>query len=227
MASWLKITGTQVTKFIIGLAGVTLKNNSQNLVVRNHADTLDASVTASQYFASGDTGLVINSDSAGTGADWKISIARPTSGMTADWSLTLPTTPGSAAQVLSTNGSGVTSWVSAASTAACWSVDTTSFAFGSSSTVTMFTLPANAVIDRVTIIVDTAFDGTANLSVGISGNASKYAASSDSDLAQLDRYDIPNQSVADVSTEALEIAYSAGGATVGAGRVLVTYAVPT
>ncbi len=225
MANWAKLTGTQVGKWVVGLTGVTLKNSSGNLVVRNNADSADADVTADQFNASGNTGLIINSDSAGSGADWKIGIARPVTGMTADWTLTLPTSAGSPTQVLQTDGSGNTSWVNSSS-GSNEVTDTTSFAFGSAATVSMFTLPANAVILSVIVIVDTAFDGTPTMSVGVSGNASKYAGSGDTLLTVADRYDMPNQIAANGSTEALEIAYAAGGATVGAGRVLVSYVIP-
>lgn len=226
MANWLKIVGTQVNNFRLGLTGVRLKDSSGNLVVRNTGDSADADVTADRFKASGNTGLVINSDSAGTGADWKIAVARPASGMTADWTLTLPTSAGSPTQVLQTDGSGNTTWVNSSS-GSNEVTDTTSFAFGSSSTVAMFTLPANAVILTVIVIVDTAFDGTANLSIGITGNASKYVASTDTTLSLADRFEMPNEITPSVSSEALEIAYSAGGATVGAGRVLVSYVIPS
>lgn len=210
MSAWSKIVGTQTGKFILGLLGVQLKNNSGSLQVRDNADTTFADVELAK--------LKIND------ADTVTIQASPS--QVAPYTLTLPVDDGSPSQVLSTDGSGVLSWISAASTASCWTVDTTSFAFGSGSTISMFTLPANAVIDTVSVIVDTAFDGTPSMSVGISGNASKYVGSGDVLLTLADRFDVPNQLDADVSSEALEIAYSAGGATVGAGRVLVTYAIP-
>lgn len=225
MSTWSKIIGTQTGQFVLGLLGVRLKNNAGNLVVRNNADAADAEVTASKFSASGDIGLVINSDSTGAGADWKISIDRPTSGMTADWTFTLPASAGSPNQVLQTDGSGNTTWVDTASGATDIS-DSTSFAFGSASTISMFTLPANAIILSASVIVDTVFDGTPTLSVGISGNASKYVGSGDSLLSLGDRFDVLNQLAPDASPEALEISYSAGGATVGAGRVVVNYSVP-
>lgn len=211
MSSWLKIVGTQAGKFVLGLTGVTLKNNAGNLQVRNNADSAYADASVAN--------VVVNGSSYGVTLSASASQA-------ANYALTLPVDDGSPNQVLVTDGSGVLSWQSAASTADHWKVDTTSFAFGSGSTVSMFTLPANSVIDRVTVIVDTAFDGTPSMSVGVSGNASKYVASSDTLLTVADRYDVPNQQAAVGTTEALEIAYTAGGATVGSGRVLVTYAVP-
>jgi hypothetical protein len=210
---WAKLTGTQVGKFILGLTGVTLKNNSGSLQVRNNGDTAfaDASVK--------DITLENNSTTYG--------VTITTSGsQAADYSLTLPTTDGSPDQVLSTDGSGVLSWISVP-TSQNWTAETTSFAFGSSSVVSMFTLPANALIDKVSVIVDTAFDGTPSMSVGVNGgSASKYVASGDLNLLVAARYDVPNTEVPVGTTEALEIAYTAGGATAGAGRVIVTYAVP-
>jgi hypothetical protein len=212
MASWLKITGTQVGKFVLGLTGVTLKNNSGNLDVRNNGDTAFASANVAN--------VALNT------ATNRITLAAP-SALAANYSITLPLDDGSPGQVLSTDGSGNTTWVSAASTASSWKVDTTSFAFGSGATITAFTLPANAVVNTVTVIVDTAFDGTnPSLSVGNAGATSKYFASTDGLLTVADRYDVPYQGVALGTTDAIEISYSAGGSTVGAGRMLVTYANP-
>lgn len=214
MSSWLKIIGTQTGKFILGLTGVQIKNNAGELDVRNNSDTAFAPLKASTVTVFNDTathGNTLQTD--------------PTQAV--DVTYTLPLTAGTASQVMSTDGTGILSWVSAGSNAQCLSVDTTSIAFGSSSTVAAFTLPANAVIDSVITIVDTAFDGTANLSVGTSGAASKYFASTDALLSVGDRYQVPNQIAADVASEALIISYSAGGATVGAARVLVSYSIPS
>ena len=211
MASWLKITGTQVGKFVLGLTGVTLKNNSGNLDVRNNADTAFASANVAN--------VALNT------ATNRITLAAP-SALAANYAITLPLDDGSPGQVLATDGSGNTSWVSAASTASSWKVDSTSFAFGASSPIAAFTLPANAVVNTVTVIVDTAFDGTPSLSVGNASATSKYFASTDGLLTIADRYDAPYQGVSLGTTDAIEISYTAGGATVGAGRMLVTYANP-
>lgn len=215
MASWLKIVGTQVSNFRLGLLGVRLKDNSGSLDVRNTGDTAFSGVTAED--------VTIFNNTAGFGNTIQTGATQA-----ANYTYTLPLDDGSPAQVLSTDGSGVLSWVSASSTASCWSVDSTSFAFGSSSPISMFTLPANAVISSVIVIVDTAFDGTPTMSVGVNGgSASKYVSTGDVNLLVADRYEVPNQSIPVGTTEALEITYAAGSATVGAGRVLVTYAVPT
>lgn len=212
--AWQKIVGTQVGSFILGLLGVKLKNNSGSLQIRNNGDTAFTDVQAQDHILSNN----------GTG--YKVTLT--TSGaQTGDYSLTLPVDDGSPNQVLQTDGSGVLSWASAASTAADWKADVTTFAFGSSSPITMFTLPANAQIDKVDVFIDTAFDGTPSISVGVNGgSASKYVGSSDVNLAALGRYTVWNTEIPSGSTENLEITYSAGSATAGAGRVVVTYAIP-
>lgn len=212
MASWLKITGTQVGKFILGLTGVTLKNNAGNLEVRNNADTAFADVSVDSIVLNGST---------------YTNTIQPSPSQTMNVVLTLPTDDGTAGQVLSTDGNGVLSWVAAANTAPNLTADTTSFAFGSGSTISAFTLPVNAVVDSVVVIVDSAFDGTPTLSVGYNGgSASYYVGSGDNLLTVADRYQVPIQSAADTNTQLIELYYSAGGASTGSGRVIVYYSVP-
>ena len=101
MGVFKDLLGTTKAYFKIGLTGVRLKNSSGNLIVRNTDDTADATVTADTVNVSGNN-LVLNSDSASTGDDWKITIVRPATGMTADTVLTLPIDDGTAGQVLLT-----------------------------------------------------------------------------------------------------------------------------
>lgn len=223
-----RLDGTVTSKFQLAAAagGVVLKDVTGNLVIRTTGDAAFASATASAFNATADAGLVLNSDAAGSGADWKLTVARPATGMTADWTLTLPVGAGSPGQVLATDGSGNTTWVSTTS-GATDTTDSTSFAFGSSSTVSMFTLPANSVILSVTVVVDTAFNGTPSASIGISGAASKYMGAGDMNLTIAAGWTVQPNLLPDASTEALEISYSAGGATVGAARVIVNYSIPS
>jgi len=226
MSLWSDLVGTTKSYLKIGLLGVRLKDSSGNLVVRNNADSADAQITASKLNNSGDS-LVINSDAASTGADWKQTIARPTSGMTADVTWTFPATPGTAGQAITTDGAGRLT-TTTIQTAQNITVDTTTLAFNSSSPVTMFTLPANAVVHQVYAIVDTAFDGTPTMTVGKSGSTSKYMGSTDNDLtATAKTVFVAHAGEAPIgSTEALIITYSAGSASVGSARVEVHYSVP-
>jgi hypothetical protein len=209
----------------IGIAGVRLKNSSGNLIIRNTGDSSDAEVTASKVNISGDN-FVINSDSVGSGADFKVTLARPASGMTADVSLTLPVDAGTSGQVLATNGSGATSWVSAAGTTQCDKLIDTSLAFGSASPLPIMTTGVADIIDKIQVCVDTAFNGIAPVvSLGISGAASKYSATSDVDLKTVGVYEIhPGLPAAGV--ESLIATYVADASTVGAARIIIFYATP-
>lgn len=220
------LLGTTKSYFKVGIAGVRLKDSSGNLVIRNNADGADAAVTASKVNVSGDV-IDINSDAADTAADWKYTIQRPAAGMTAAVTLTLPVDDGTASQVLSTDGSGVLSWVSAGSTSALDHVDTTSLAFGSASPVAMFSTGANDVIEYIEVIVDTPFDGTPTASVGVVGTTSKYSGTTDIDLtAAATTKFVIHPGISAAGAEALIITYAAGGATVGAARFLVHYSTP-
>ena len=209
--NWLKIKGTQLSSFVLGFLGVRLKDDAGDLAVRTNDDTGYAAIKASE----------VNLEGA-----YEVNL-KTSASQTADYSLTLPVDSGSPGQQLTTDGSGVLTWEDAGDTSLCWKADTTSFAFGSGATVTMFTLPANAVVDRVSVIIDTAFDDSPSMSVGVNGgSASKYIGSGDVLMTSVGRYDVPNDSVANGSSEDLEIYYTPASSTVGAGRVLVTYAIP-
>ena len=225
--NFLKLDGTTSAKLQLNAAagGVVLKNITGNLEVRNAADSADATITATQLLASGNTGLVLNSAATESGASWKLSIARPATGQTADWTLTLPPTPGTVGQVLRTDGAGVTTWVDSISGATDVTIQK-SLAFGDGATVAVFTLPANGIILSMEMIVDTAFDGTPTASVGITADHSLFMGTGDMNLNISAGWNVePN--VAPVgTTQAISIYYSAGGATTGAARLVLNYAVP-
>jgi len=231
MGFFADLLGTTASYLKIGLTGVRLKNNSGNLTVRNNADGADASVTASTYNASGDVGLVINSDAAESAADWKVTLQRPEAGMTASYTLTLPIDDGSPSQVIQTNGSGVLSWASASSTDACIKTDSTTLAFGDSSPKTLFTLPANAVVHLCEVVVDTPFNGSApTVTIGVNGgSATKYMGATSNDLKGTagDSYITHPNQVANVSSENLEATYVSSTSSAGSARILVHYSVPT
>lgn len=223
---WLDLLGTLKDSLRLGLSGVRLKNSAGNLLVRNTGDSADAEATMSKLNVSGNV-IDINSDAAGAGADWKFTIQRPASGMTAAVTLTLPIDDGTPGQVLSTDGSGVLSWASAGSTASSIKQDTTSLAFGTASPVTMFSTGAADVISKVKVVIDTAFDGTPTASVGIAGTTSKYMAATEMNLnAAAGTVFEVDPGLAAQGAESLIITYAAGGATAGAARFLVEYSTP-
>ena len=227
MGWFTDLLGTTRAYFKIGgTTGVRLKNNAGNLEVRNTGDSADAAVTTSKVNVSGDS-VDINSDAAGSGADWKYTLQRPASGMTAAVTLTLPPNDGTSGQVLQTDGSGVLTWVSAGDTSLALKMDTTSLAFGATSPVSMMTTGAADIIDHIDVIIDTAFNGTPSASVGIVGSTSKYFAATDLDLtATAGTVFTVHPGVAAAGAEPLIITYSAGGASTGAARFVVFYGTP-
>ena len=228
-SAWGEWIGTVLSKFQIGIGGVKLNNDSGGLKVQTDGDT-DSPITGSQLNASGDE-IDINSDAAETGADWKLKLKRPTSGMTADYSFTFPPTVGSPNQVLTTDGTGgVATWTTAATTTQCIQSDTTNIVFGSTSPVAMFSLPVGAVVEKVRVIIDTAFDGTPSLSIGVVGTTSKYMGATSINLkatAKTIFEGYPAEAAVTGSPEAIIATYSAGSASAGAARIIMQYSIPT
>jgi len=221
------LLGTLRATFKIGgTAGVVLKNSSGNLLVRNTGDSADAAVTTSKLNMSGDA-LDINSDAAAAGADWKYTLQRPASGMTAAVVLTLPPDDGSPSQVLQTDGSGNLTWVSAGSTANAEKMDTTNLAFGTASPLSLFSTAATDILSKVQVVIDTPFNGTPSLSIGVTGTTSKYMGTTDVDLtAATGTVFEVHPGLPAAGVEALIATYTAGGASAGAARILVTRVSP-
>jgi hypothetical protein len=219
-------SGISGATFQLGIGGPQVKANAGVLEARNAADNAYATFVSALINVTGED-VVWNSDAAGSGADWTYTLRRPSAGMTAAVILTWPIDDGAPSQVLSTDGSGNMSWISAGSTSHLMAVDVTALAFGSTSPVTAFTLPANAVVHLVEVIVDTAFNGTApTMSVGISGTTSKYMPATAVDLKTTGSYEYRANLIADGGTNAIIITYAADSSSAGAARVMVRYSIP-
>jgi hypothetical protein len=107
-----------------------------------------------------------------------------------------------------------------------WRVTSKTITSSSGSQVALMTLPANAVVDKVTVVVDTAFNGnSAALTVGLSsGTGLEFVSTGDVDLKTVDRYDLPCQLAPSGNTANVIINYSASGSSAGSARVCITYA---
>lgn len=224
--NWSDIIGVSTSFFKIGFSGFGLKNSSGTMEVRNTADNAYAPIVTSKLNVSGDV-VELNSDAASSGADWKFTIQRPSSGMTAAVTLTLPTTDGSPNEFLRTDGFGVCSWASAGDTSLADKLDTTTLGFGTASPAAMFTTGANDVIEYIEVVIDTAFNGSPSASVGITGTTSKYMPSTAIDLTQAasTRF-VYHPGLPAGGSENLIITYAAGGASAGSARFIVHYATP-
>lgn len=227
MAVFMDLKGTSQSTFQLGKGGPKLKNSAGVFEARNAADSSYVDLVAAILKAASDS-IELNSDAAGSGADWKMTLARPASGMTAAVTYTLPAAPVNG-YVLSTDGSGGLSWVAPASTANASSADSTSFVFTDSSPISLFTLPANAIIDKIQIIIDTQFDDAATITVQGVTSSRTYALAAESDLqgSARDVFEIHPGYEATVASDVLQATLTPGSSTAGAGRVVVYYVIPT
>lgn len=225
MSRFSDLLGTSLSYFTLGLLGPKIKDSSGVVVVRNNADDADAALRASQVQVSGNN-IELNSDAAGSGADRKLTLARPASGMSGDLTLTLPPTAGTNGQALTTDGAGNMAWADAGSTANADKIDTTSLAFGTASPLALFSTGAADTINKIEVIVDTPFNGTApQLSIGIVGTTSKYMAVTSVNLKVAGIYEVhPGLPAAGI--EALIATYVADSSSAGAARIRVYRATP-
>lgn len=228
----LDLTGISGSTLQFNLnSGPILKVTSGNFEITNAAGTADVSLTALTLNLSGTVGqIVLNAAATESGASWKTVIQNATSGQTIDWTLSLPPTAGSPGQVLQTDGSGNSTWASAASTTACLTYVTHTIHFNDTSPEAFFTLPANATVREIDINVTTVWNGTSpSISLGVSGTPSKFMPSTNVDLTVVGGYTTTAcKYLATVgTTQALIITFAPGtGGTTGVAIVTLAYTVP-
>ncbi len=227
------LVGTSLTKFQLGIGGPNLKNNAGSLESRNAADSAYASLGSLLFKTFGDD-FELNSGSTSSGANWKMTLRRPSSGMTHDLIFVYPSgdpATGQALTVASLAGNVVTlQYATVATGNDKLVVDTTSLAFGTVSPLSMFTLPTGAICDQIEIVIDTPFSGGApSLSIGIAGTTAKYMPSTAVDLtaAATTVFQFTSGLIGPGSTEAIIATYAAGGCTAGAARILFYYCNPS
>lgn len=232
MGVFLDLLGTLRSSLQLGINGPRLKNNGGAIEARNAADSAYAAIRATLHATYGDD-FELNSGAAGSGSDWKYTFRRPSTGMTHALTIVYPSgdpSPGQALTVASFASNIITlQWTTIAAGNDKIVVDTTNLAFGTSSPLALFTLPANAVVRSVKVIVDTAFNGAPTLSIGVSGTTSKYMGSTQVDLtaAAGTVFEVDPGVASNGSTEALIATYAAGAATAGAARIEVAYCIPS
>lgn len=232
---WGDLLGSSLGKFGLGFLGPLLKKNATDsaLDIRNAGDSAFVLIRALVLAATGDT-IILNEQATSTGASWKFKVSRPSTGMTHDLEVILPSgdpAVGQAMTVASFTSNVITLQWSSVAGADKVSTDTTSLAFGSTSPVAMFTLPQNARVLEVRVIIVTPFSGGtgATVSVGITGTLSKFGPSTAWDLtgaAGTTYFYTPGQIADTGGTEALIATYSAGSATAGAALIEVDYVIP-
>lgn len=231
MGRFADLIGVLGGKLQLGLGGAQIKNNAGTVEARNAADSAYAQMRMLLAAITGDD-IVLNEQASSSGSSWKFTLSRPSTGMTHDITVIMPSgdpSVGQALTVASFASNIITlQWTTIAGGAEKLVVDTTTVAFGSTSPIAMYTAPANAVHTMFQVIVDTTFNGTPTLSIGVTGTTSKYVASTQVDLkaAAGTIFEVCPGVAANGSTENVIATYSAGGASAGSARILAYYAIP-
>lgn len=233
MGKFTNLLGTVLDRFQLGLTGPMIKNDADELAVRDADDAAHAALQAALVRVFGDS-IELNSGAASSGADWVMTLTRPGTGMSTDIDIVLPAATPSPGQVLSVTAyaAGVVTLgyaTSEAGAANMMLVDETDLAFGSSSPLALLTKPANAVLLTTKVIIDTPFNGTPSVSIGVTGTASKYAAATHIDLtaAAGTVFDLDAGAPSVGTTEDIIATYSAGSASAGAARIQLVYGIPS
>lgn len=233
MGVFKNLLGTVLDRFQLGLTGPMIKNETGQLALRNTDDDAYAALRAALVRVFGDA-IELNAGAAGTGGDRVMRLVRPDTGMTTDIDIVMPAGTPSPGQQLRVAGysTGVVTleyYTASAGASNMVLVDETTIAFGATSPVALLTKPANAVLERVKVIVDEPFDGTPQLSVGIAGETSKYASASHIDLTAPAGtvFDIDYGLFGDATAEDIIGTYSAGSASEGEARVQLVYGIPS
>jgi hypothetical protein len=136
-------------------------------------------------------------------------------------------TGGANGQYLQTDGSGNLSFVTPPTLTFYTKNRMMSFGTSSDNETIIVTLPAEGIVDSVTVYVDTAYNGSPTLSVGIDGDVNKYTDTVNVDLKTTGRYDALSNDFPLTTTSMIKVFYNNGGSsTTGACRVLVRYSIP-
>ncbi len=228
MGYFSNLLGTTFAKFQLGKGGPQIKANGGAIEARNATDSDFAAARAALVEVYGDD-IVLNAGASEAGADWKLTFSRASTGQTETMQVVWPGPSPATGQVLGVASivAGVVTLqgVNSAGGDDVVKVDTTSLAFGDASPKAMFTMSAGALPLDIDVIIDTAFNGTPSLSIGVTGTTSKYMAATEVDLTAPAGtiYHVKLSNPPDGSPQSLIATYAAGGASAGAARIITRY----
>lgn len=206
------LIGTMAAYFRVGGgSGFRLSNSSGTCNVENAGGTSKAPL--------GTHTLNLH----GSNATNKISITAP-AGLGGDVNFVFPDNDGSANQLMGTDGSGNLSFYDAVSSGELCQQE--AFTQGTSSPMTIFTPPANAVITRVQIEVTSAASAGAPLvSVGIAADNDRDMETTQSDLKTAGLYEVTPMSDVGGTPGAINL-YITPDSQTFSGETRVWYVVP-
>lgn len=193
-----------------GPSGAGVKNSGGVLQTRDSADSAFADFAAKWFRIQGANAANAVVLKAGT--------------LAGDVPLTFPTSLPGSTSFLTLDASGNIATTTTPNSNADL-VEVTVFTQGSS-TLAMFTPPANAVISRIVIEVAAAgAGGSPTITVGTSGTPAAYAAAADSDLKNAGLYEIPVMASVGGSPSAVQAVITASAQTFS-GNIYTYYSNP-
>ena len=228
MASYYDLKGTTELSFQIGKKGPKFVNASGVLQAKTAAG---AFADFLGNLLSANDNLVLNANATLTGVDWKMTIARPASGMAANVTYTMPAAP-VAGQFLTSDVNGNLSFAPFVADTGDLKIASKAIAYTDhTAPVNHINLPANAIVAKTEIILDTPWNiADAVISVGKAGTVNKYLDGYECDLNGTikDTYAAQKGNPASGATEQIIVTLIDGAtpAIAGACRVLVYYSVP-
>ena len=231
---YLDLLGTIFAKIQLGLGGPQIKGDQVTPSVQARlADDSDFCALQAALFSTFGDDFELNAGAAGSGADWKLTFSRPSTGMTHNLQVIWPPADPAADQVLAVQslvGDVLTlKWSTVAAGNDKTMCDVTTVHFGDASPIAMFALPSGSDISLVRTTIKTAFNTAATISVGTSGSPSKYLPTTATDLQATAKtsFDYVPGEDPPGSIENLQTTYSAASATVGEARIYVFYSIPS
>jgi len=200
---------TMQSYFRIGT--IRLKDDSGVVAARNAADTAHADISANQVRVKG------------ANASNAVILGAP-AGLGGNATFVLPSADGATGQYLKTNGSGTLSFGDPGSSADQTQAE--AFTQASSSPLTIFTPPANAVIRQITIeVTSAASGGSPTVAVGTVADPDAYMDELESDLKETGLYTVYPLANVGASPAAVVLTITPSGQTF-TGNVYVVYTVP-
>lgn len=222
MGVWRKITGFINTKFQLGFGGpIVAKDdtNSDQVNIRNSSDTADGRLKASEL-STGSFNVLSN--------DGNKTVVTMADGATGDLSIALPNHDGNAFDVITTDGNG--NWFFAVPEGASANkASKYNFDYDSTSPINLVNMANNTFIDRISVQVNTAFDGSGGrtLEIGLTSDVDKYIAVGEIDLTSKDKYVIDISELEAAASQMIATFTPAvSGATEGSARITVFSSVP-
>ena len=200
---------------IFGIGNRNIKNVAGILTVRDEDDT--------QYEAFAAGGFDVHSNASG----FKTTL-RAAAGATGDTNFTLPPDNGASGQALVTDAAGNLSYATVGTGANQNKTEQAVINFNDASPIAIFTPPDDAVILRVTLVVDTDWDdNAATLSVGIAGDTARDMGANENKLGKASTYEVAPYTEVGTPADQVIVTLNSATATQGAARLYIEYANPS